>query len=81
MTIIDAVGEKLDQSAPIVKIQADNPALLGVLCSWKIPDADRKNLTALRRAFPRPPLISDPHPARGDRRPAFWHPPAPLSLL
>ena len=57
-TVIDAVGEGLDLTGAIARIQLANSTLLGVYSSWATLDADRENLAALRNAFPQLPLVA-----------------------
>lgn len=55
---IDAVAERFDQQSAIDVIRGANPSLLGVYCSWGTLDADRDNLSTLRSAFPRLPIVA-----------------------
>ncbi len=55
---IDAVAERFDQQSAIEIVRGVNPTLLGVYCSWGTLDADRDNLSALRSAFPRLPIVA-----------------------
>lgn len=56
--VLDAVGERLDLPACVERLRAVQPSLLGVYCSWGTLDADRENVSALRAAFPRLPIIA-----------------------